>query len=273
MDEQLIPEAIRAVLSEAQAERERLAAERLAEMERERLAAEQELAEQFQAFYTAIEPLIPEYLRPYACIPQRFGEEKIPQSYHFDQNRIQNYLAFDIPGLAAFVARRDGGDLEYIIPDVYGSDYDDPPVHYKWGDWVRKTINPGEALLLAQKAHDEYWERTETFRRRAEAVRRAQDDAAEARKRLAEMIASDPVLRLLALVVAQVQAEREGFEQELDAAHTDAESARSRAEKARREASAARYEAEERAREAESLRWDLERLEKSLTQERRWRGW
>lgn len=276
MDGQLIPDNIRTALEIAQAERDRLAAERQAEDERQRRAAEQELAEKFQAFYAAIEALIPEYLRPYACIPQRFGEEKIPSSYHFDPNRNdQHYLAFDIPGLAAFVARLVAGGLEYTIPVAYTDYYYDgePPVHYRWDSWALRATNPGAALLWAKEAHDEYWRQVEAARRRAEERSRAQEDAAEARRRLAKIIADDPVLRLLALAVAQVQAEREEFEQALEEACSDVKSARSRAEKAQREASAARHEADERTREADSLRWDLERLESELNADRRWRGW
>lgn len=259
----LIPETIHEVIKAARAERERLLTERLFEIERQRLAAEQELNEAFDAFYSCIETLIPEYLRPHVCLPQHFGEEKVPDTYHFNPEN-QHYLAFDIPGLSPFLAHRSEEMLEYIVPSVYWDDYSDPAVRYSWGYLTRQTTDPGEALLWAQETHDEYWERVENARRQAEERRRAQENAAEARKRLAEMIVNDPVLRLFALVVAQVQADREEFEQALEEARSDAEAAHSRAEKASWAAQSARREAAECAREAESLHWELERAEKAL---------
>lgn len=252
--DKLIPEPIQKALEQAQAERERRLAERLAEIERERAAERERLEEEFGAYYASIETLVPEHLRPYVCAPQRFGEEKISPSYHFKKRNP--HLAFDIPGLAPIIGKVEGGVLQYLVPTVEENDYDGDPVYYIW--WREQaTSDAGEALLRAREAYEEYWRLDAAARRRAEERERRQVEAAEARQKLAQMM-DDPLLRLLALAFAQVQAEREEMKNALEEAQGQADLANSRAGKARREASLARSE-------ADSLRWELERLEKALS--------
>jgi len=96
----LIPATVAQMIAAAREKEEQEKARRLQEVEKERLDQEREIAEAFVAFLGPLLPLIPEALRAYVCLPQRF--EHVPDDYHF-QVWKRKHLAFDIPGLAPIV--------------------------------------------------------------------------------------------------------------------------------------------------------------------------
>lgn len=244
MSSQQIPKEIRQVIADEENRRKQLLADSLRKIEENRSRDEKELEDAFQAFYAPVESLVPEYMRPYASLPQQLGKDKIPAQYHFRQHNP--CLAFDIPGIAPIIAFVKMGSLVYIIPYPQEADWG-KEVSLYWEDSPKEIKSAGDALLAAQIAQKEYEEKLEALARRAEERKREQQEQQDAVNQLAERIAEDPIARLLALIALQTQAERHLLEQAIEEAIVVGES---------------------RARRAE-MRCGLERLEKSLRRTRK----